>query len=150
THGRERLGHASRGRPNVRLPGRATTSCHDRAARFECHRHRVWWLGGSPRHRATGLPRTKPGRAQKDPPDARVGPGQQGREKGEPVMATLQQWYPGDRAIECLLIVALGVTLISIAAWLAARSLSRRPAGRHLVLITSLLGCLALPVLVTA
>jgi beta-lactamase regulating signal transducer with metallopeptidase domain/thiol-disulfide isomerase/thioredoxin len=65
-------------------------------------------------------------------------------------MSILQAWYPGDRALEFGLIIALGVMLLSGAAWIAARRLPTRPAARHLVLISALFGCLAMPVVAAA
>jgi beta-lactamase regulating signal transducer with metallopeptidase domain len=65
-------------------------------------------------------------------------------------MSMLQHWYPGDPAVEILLIVALGVLLLSTAAWVAAFLLPRKPAARHLVLVSALFGCLAMPVLAVA
>ena len=60
-------------------------------------------------------------------------------------MSILNDWYPGDRALDFLLIVALGVTLLSTAAWAVARGLRREPAARHLVLVSALFCCLAMP-----
>jgi beta-lactamase regulating signal transducer with metallopeptidase domain/protocatechuate 3,4-dioxygenase beta subunit/thiol-disulfide isomerase/thioredoxin len=62
----------------------------------------------------------------------------------------LQDRYPGDRSVELLLIVALGVALLSAVAWVIAKGLPKRPAGRHLVLISALCGCLAMPALALA
>ena len=62
-------------------------------------------------------------------------------------MSILQDWYPGDRLVEVLLIVALGVLILSAAAWCVARVLSKMPAARHLVLISAIFGCLAMPVM---
>ena len=65
-------------------------------------------------------------------------------------MSVLQAWYPGDRVLELCLIVALGVMLLSTAAWVVARRLPKKPATRHLVLISALFGCLAMPVMAMA
>jgi len=65
-------------------------------------------------------------------------------------MSVLHDWYPGDRFVEFVLIVALGVTFLSTSAWVVASWLSRRAAARHLVLISALFGCLAMPVLAAA
>jgi beta-lactamase regulating signal transducer with metallopeptidase domain/thiol-disulfide isomerase/thioredoxin/protocatechuate 3,4-dioxygenase beta subunit len=63
------------------------------------------------------------------------------------MVAVLDRWYPGDRALDFLLIVALGVALLSTAAWVVAAGLRRKPAARHLVLLSALLCCLAMPAL---
>ena len=47
-------------------------------------------------------------------------------------------WHPGDRALDFALIVALGVTLLSGAAWVVSSRLPRKPATRHLVLLSAL------------
>ena len=65
-------------------------------------------------------------------------------------MSVLQALYPGDRVLELCLIVALGVMLLSTAAWVVARRLPKRPATRHLVLISALFGCLAMPFMAMA
>ncbi len=62
-------------------------------------------------------------------------------------MPTLLQWYPGDRAFDFFLIVALGVALLSGAAWVVSWRLPRRPATRHLVLSSALICCLGMPLL---
>jgi beta-lactamase regulating signal transducer with metallopeptidase domain/thiol-disulfide isomerase/thioredoxin/protocatechuate 3,4-dioxygenase beta subunit len=62
-------------------------------------------------------------------------------------MSTLIDWYPGDRACDFFLIVALGVTLLSSAAWVISWRLPRRPATRHLVLSSALMCCLGIPLL---
>ncbi len=62
-------------------------------------------------------------------------------------MWTLIDWYPGDQALDFFLIVALGVTLLSSAAWIVAWRLPRRPATRHLVLVSALFCCLGMPLL---
>lgn len=51
------------------------------------------------------------------------------------MMSMLQDWYPGAQTLEFFAIVALGVTLLSTAAWAVARCLARNPAARHLVLL---------------
>ncbi len=94
----------------------------------------------------TRLPRAQCRRADADPPDARPGPRHQERERRF-VMPTLMPWYPGDRALDFLLIVAVGVTLLSSAAWVVAWRLPRRPATRHLVLASALICCLGMPLL---
>jgi hypothetical protein len=63
------------------------------------------------------------------------------------MMATLIDWYPGDRALGFVLIVAFGVALLSSAAWVVSWHLSRKPAIRHLVLVAAMVCCLAMPVL---
>jgi hypothetical protein len=65
-------------------------------------------------------------------------------------MSILQDWYPGDRALEFFLVVALRVMFLSVAAWAVAWRLAKKPAARHLVLISALFGCLAMPVMATA
>ena len=65
-------------------------------------------------------------------------------------MSILHDLYPGDRALEFFLIVALGVMLLSTAAWAVAWRLAKKPAARHLVLISALFGCLAMPVMAAA
>ena len=62
-------------------------------------------------------------------------------------MSALQYIYPGDRAVEFLVIVALGVALLSSAGWLISRRLTGKPALRHLVLLSALICCLVMPVL---
>jgi beta-lactamase regulating signal transducer with metallopeptidase domain len=52
---------------------------------------------------------------------------------------------PGDRALDVWLVVALGVTVTSGAAWLISRRLAGRAALRHLVLSSALVCCLAVP-----
>jgi beta-lactamase regulating signal transducer with metallopeptidase domain/thiol-disulfide isomerase/thioredoxin/protocatechuate 3,4-dioxygenase beta subunit len=56
-------------------------------------------------------------------------------------------WDPGDRALDFFLIVSTGVAFLSGAAWLAAWGLSRRPATRHLILVSALFCCLGMPAL---
>ncbi len=65
-------------------------------------------------------------------------------------MSMLQYWSPGDQALEFFAIVALGVGLLSTAAWIVARCLARNPAARHLVLLSALFGCLGVPALAAA
>jgi hypothetical protein len=60
-------------------------------------------------------------------------------------MSALIRFYPGDRGLEILLVVTLGVTLASGAAWLIARWLARNAALRHVVLFSALNCCLASP-----
>jgi beta-lactamase regulating signal transducer with metallopeptidase domain/thiol-disulfide isomerase/thioredoxin/protocatechuate 3,4-dioxygenase beta subunit len=60
-------------------------------------------------------------------------------------MAILQDWYPGDPALEFLAVIALGVTAFSGIAWVVSRGLARRPAVRHLVLFWAILGSLGMP-----
>ena len=62
-------------------------------------------------------------------------------------MTSLHDLYPGDRALDFGLIVALGVTLLSGAAWIVASRLPRQPAARHLILVSALFCCLGMPVL---
>ena len=66
------------------------------------------------------------------------------------MMSMLQDWYPGAQTLEFFAIVALGVTLLSTAAWAVARCLARNPAARHLVLLSALFGCLGMPALAAA
>ena len=63
-------------------------------------------------------------------------------------MSTLMRCYPGDRGLDFLLVVTLGVALASSAAWLLSRRLAANAALRHLVLSSALVCCLASPVLV--
>ena len=65
-------------------------------------------------------------------------------------MSILQVLYPGDRALEFFLIVTLGVVFLSTAAWVVAWRLPKKPAARHLVLVSALFGCLAMPLMATA
>ena len=65
-------------------------------------------------------------------------------------MTALQRWYPGDRAVEFLVVVAAGVVVLATVAWIVARWLPQRPAARHLVLISALMGCLMMPLLAAA
>ena len=60
-------------------------------------------------------------------------------------MSTLIRCYPGDRGLDFLLVVTLGVALASSAAWLISRRLAGKAALRHLVLFTALICCLASP-----
>ncbi len=92
------------------------------------------------------LSRAQCRRADEDPSDARPGPSDQERE-GRFVMSTLMNEYPGDRALNCFLIVALGVAVLSSAAWVVSWRLPRRPATRHLVLVSALFCCLGMPLL---
>jgi len=66
------------------------------------------------------------------------------------MMSILHDWYPGDRVLEFVLIVTVGVALLSGVAWIVSWRLARQPASRHLVLISALFGCLAMPVLAVA
>jgi beta-lactamase regulating signal transducer with metallopeptidase domain/thiol-disulfide isomerase/thioredoxin/protocatechuate 3,4-dioxygenase beta subunit len=65
------------------------------------------------------------------------------------VLGILDHWYPGDRILDLLLIVALGVALVSSAAWAVSAGLRGKPAARHLVLFSALLCCLTMPALAT-
>jgi beta-lactamase regulating signal transducer with metallopeptidase domain len=65
-------------------------------------------------------------------------------------MSALIRWYPGDWALDCFLVMTLGVALFSTAGWLLSLRLTRMPATRHLVLFSALICCLALPALVWA
>ena len=62
-------------------------------------------------------------------------------------MTLLMRYYPGDRALEGLLVVALGAALASSVACLISRRLAGRAAQRHLVLLAGLICCLATPAL---
>ncbi len=62
-------------------------------------------------------------------------------------MSTFINIDPGDQGLEFLLTVAVGVALLSSAGWLVSRRLISKPAPRHLVLLSALICCLALPVL---
>ncbi len=66
------------------------------------------------------------------------------------MMSILHDWYPGDSALEFVLIVAVGVALLSGVAWIVSCRLGRQPATRHLVLSSALFGCLAMPILAAA
>jgi hypothetical protein len=54
---------------------------------------------------------------------------------------------PGDRAVEFLLVVTLGVTFLSGVAWAVSRLLSGDVALRQRILLAGLICCLALPAL---
>lgn len=60
-------------------------------------------------------------------------------------MSSLIRCYPGDRGLDFLLVVTLGVALASSAAWLISRRLAGKAALRHLVLFSALICCLASP-----
>jgi hypothetical protein len=62
-------------------------------------------------------------------------------------MSTLIHWYPGDGALDILLVVTLAVALASSAAWLVSRRLAGQAELRHLVLFCALICCLASPAL---
>jgi beta-lactamase regulating signal transducer with metallopeptidase domain/thiol-disulfide isomerase/thioredoxin/uncharacterized GH25 family protein len=62
-------------------------------------------------------------------------------------MSLLMGWHLVDRILDFALIVAFGVTLLSGGAWAASWLLPRKPATRHLVLVSALICCLAMPVL---
>jgi beta-lactamase regulating signal transducer with metallopeptidase domain/thiol-disulfide isomerase/thioredoxin/protocatechuate 3,4-dioxygenase beta subunit len=62
-------------------------------------------------------------------------------------MSLLMGWHLFDRILDFALIVVLGVTLLSGAAWAVSWLLPRKPATRHLVLLSALICCLAMPVL---
>ena len=62
-------------------------------------------------------------------------------------MSLLIDWHVADRIFDFSLIVALGVTLLSGAAWTVSWLLRRKPAIRHLVLLSALICCLGIPVL---
>src|SRR5687768_372646 len=62
-------------------------------------------------------------------------------------MITWIRWYPGDRAMEVLVIVLVAVAFTSGGAWLISRSAIANPALRRLVLLWALIWCLACPVL---
>jgi len=62
-------------------------------------------------------------------------------------MSLLIDWHLFDRILDFALIVALGVTLLSGVAWAVSWLLPRKPATRHLVLLSALICCLAMPVL---
>ena len=65
-------------------------------------------------------------------------------------MSILQSGYPGDRAVEFLLIVGSGVALLLTMAWIVASRLPQRPAARHLVLSSAIGGSLSVPLLAAA
>ncbi len=66
------------------------------------------------------------------------------------MMSILRDWYLGERVLEFVLIVTVGVALLSGVAWVVSWRLARQPASRHLVLVSALIGCLAMPVLAAA
>src|SRR5262249_51575728 len=72
------------------------------------------------------------------------GSGRQGPERRF-VMSPLIRCYPGDRSLDFLLVVTVGVALASSAAWILARRLAGKAALRHLVLFSALVWCLAYP-----
>ena len=53
----------------------------------------------------------------------------------------VQSWYPGDRSVAWLVLVASAVAVVSAAALVAARWLSRQAALRHSVLFAALCCC---------
>lgn len=55
------------------------------------------------------------------------------------------RWYSSDQSLEFLLVVVLGVTIVSSAAWLAARWGQAVAAVRHPLLLSAVVCCLALP-----
>jgi beta-lactamase regulating signal transducer with metallopeptidase domain len=59
-------------------------------------------------------------------------------------MSAFIHWHQGDRPLDFLLAVALGVAVASSAAWLISR-LGGKAALRHLVLFSALICCLACP-----
>lgn len=59
----------------------------------------------------------------------------------------LQRLDPGDGTFQMGAVLLCGVTLLSAAAWLIACAMPHRPALRHAVLWSALLGCCALPAL---
>ena len=62
-------------------------------------------------------------------------------------MSLLIDWHLVDRILDFSLIVALGVTLLSSTAWAVSWLSPRKPATRHLVLLSALMCCLGVPVL---
>jgi hypothetical protein len=60
-------------------------------------------------------------------------------------MSTFIDCYPGDRAIDFLLVVSLCVAFLSSTAWIVSQRLARKAALRHLVLLAALGCCLASP-----
>ncbi|HEX4070018.1 MAG TPA: M56 family metallopeptidase [Planctomycetaceae bacterium] len=60
-------------------------------------------------------------------------------------LARVQSWYPGDRSVAWLVLVATAVTVVSAAALVAARWLRQQAALRHSVLFAALICTLATP-----
>ena len=65
-------------------------------------------------------------------------------------MSILQSFYPGDRAVEFLLIVGTGTLVLLATAWIVASRLKKMPATRHLVLSSAIGGSLVLPLFALA
>src|SRR5262245_32223293 len=63
-------------------------------------------------------------------------------------MSGLIHFYPGDRSVDLMLVVAVVVTVASSVAWLLSRRLTGNAALRHLVLFSALICCLASPAVV--
>src|SRR5262249_8198182 len=103
------------------------------------------WIAGSAGHCAARLPRPAPGRVEADSPATRSGAGWQRQARGF-LMSALIRCYPGDRALELLLVVILAVTLMSSAAWLLAQRLAGQAALRHAVVLAAVISSLAFPV----
>ncbi len=66
------------------------------------------------------------------------------------MMPVLHDWYPGDGVLAFFATVAVGVLLVSAGAWTVSRQLPKKPAIRHLVLMSALFGCLGMPILAAA
>jgi beta-lactamase regulating signal transducer with metallopeptidase domain len=65
-------------------------------------------------------------------------------------MSTLESWYPGDRIVACLLVMAAAVTVVSTISLMLSRGLKSHSALRHLVLFSALICNLATPLIAAA
>src|SRR5437899_1841722 len=63
-------------------------------------------------------------------------------------MSGLIRFYPGDRSVGLMLVVAVVVAVASSVAWLISRRLAGNAALRHLVLFSALICCLVSPAVV--
>ena len=66
------------------------------------------------------------------------------------MLSILNDWYPGDPALDFLLIVVLGVASCRPRRGPSRGRVTRKPASRHLVLFSALVCCLAMPALAAA
>src|SRR5438552_9391573 len=62
-------------------------------------------------------------------------------------MSALANWYPGLWVLDCCVIAAATVILVTATAWMVSLFLKRHPAIRHWVLLSALAASLASPFL---